>query len=242
MQKKINKNSMIILCGGKGKRMGEITKKIPKPLLKVGKKTIIEHKIKYYKNEGIDKFIFCLGYKSLLLKNFLSKKIKNAVFDDAGISAGILKRIFLVKRYVKVDTFVSYGDTLAKINFKDLLRKHRKSKCALTIVVAPIQNPFGIVEWDSKHRAKAFKEKPTFNHFVGYSVISPNFFKKISNKIVNLADGKGIVKAIKHLIKKKQVNIYKFNDLQITINSKTELYNAKLEYNKYFTLNESNKK
>ena len=68
MQKKINKNSMIILCGGKGKRMGEITKKIPKPLLKLGKKTIIEHKIKYYKSEGMDKFIFCLGYKSLILK------------------------------------------------------------------------------------------------------------------------------------------------------------------------------
>ena len=238
MQKKINKNPMIILCGGKGKRMGEITKKIPKPLLKVGKKTIIEHKIKYYQSKGVNKFIFCLGYKSLLLKNFLSKKIKNAIFDDAGISAGILKRIFFVRRYIKVDTFVSYGDTLAKIDFKDLLREHRKSKCALTIVVAPIQNPFGIVDWDSKHRAKTFKEKPTFNHFVGYSVISPNFFKKISNKIINLNDGKGVVEAIKHLIKKKQVNVYKFNDLQITINSKTELYNAKLEYNKYFTLNE----
>jgi len=238
MQKKINKNPMIILCGGKGKRMGEITKKIPKPLLKVGKKTIIEHKIKYYQSKGVSKFIFCLGYKSLLLKNFLSKKIKNAIFDDAGISAGILKRIFFVRRYIKVDTFVSYGDTLAKIDFKDLLREHRKSKCALTIVVAPIQNPFGIVDWDSKHRAKTFEEKPTFNHFVGYSVISPNFFKKISNKIINLNDGKGVVEAIKHLIKKKQVNVYKFNDLQITINSKTELYNAKLEYNKYFTLNE----
>jgi len=238
MQKKINKNPMIILCGGKGKRMGEITKKIPKPLLKVGKKTIIEHKIKYYQSKGVSKFIFCLGYKSLLLKNFLSKKIKNAIFDDAGISAGILKRIFFVRRYIKVDTFVSYGDTLAKIDFKDLLREHRKSKCALTIVVAPIQSPFGIVDWDSKHRVKTFEEKPTFNHFVGYSVISPNFFKKISNKIINLNDGKGVVEAIKHLIKKKQVNVYKFNDLQITINSKTELYNAKLEYNKYFTLNE----
>ena len=48
MKTKINKNPMIILCGGKGKRMGEITKKIPKPLLKIGKKTIIEHKIKYF--------------------------------------------------------------------------------------------------------------------------------------------------------------------------------------------------
>jgi len=242
MQKKINENSMIILCGGKGKRMGEIIKKIPKPLLKVGKKTIIEHKIKYYQSKGVNKFIFCLGYKSLLLKSFLSKRIKNAIFDDAGLSAGILKRIFCVRRHIIDDTLVSYGDTLAKINFKDLLARHRKSKCALTIVVAPIQNPFGIVDWDLKYRAKTFEEKPTFNHFVGYSVISPNFFKKISNKIINLNDGKGLVEAIKHLIKKKQVNIYKFNDLQITINSMAELNNAKLEYNKYFTLNESNKK
>ena len=242
MKIKINKNPMIILCGGKGKRMGEITKKIPKPLLKMGKKTIIEHKIKYYQSKGVNKFIFCLGYKSKLLKKFLSKKIKNAIFDNAGLNAGILKRIFCARRYIKFDTFISYGDTLAKINFKDLLSKHIKSKCALTIVVAPIQNPFGIVDWDSNNRAKAFEEKPTFNHFVGYSVISPNFFKKIDKKTINLRDGKGVVEAIKDLIKKKQVNIYKFNDLQITINSKRELHNAKLEYNKYFTFNESNKK
>jgi len=242
MQIKINENPMIILCGGKGKRMGEITKRIPKPLLKVGKKTLIEHKINYYQSKGVFKFIFCLGYKSAVLKNFLSKRIKNAAYDNAGLSAGILKRIFCVRKHVKVDTLVSYGDTLAKINFKDLLNKHKRSKCALTIVVAPIQNPFGIVDWDLKNRAKTFEEKPTFNHFIGYSVISPNFFKKISRKTVNLSDGKGVVEAIKYLIKKKQVNIYKFNDLQITINSKTELNNAKLEYNKYFTLNESNKK
>ena len=242
MKIKTIENPMIILCGGKGTRMGEITKKIPKPLIKIGKKTIIEHKIKYYQSKGMSKFIFCLGYKSSLLKNFLSKRIKNAIFDNAGITAGILKRIFFVKKYLKVDTLISYGDTLAKINFKDLLKKHKKSKCVLTIVVAPIQNPFGVVDWDIKYRAKTFKEKPTFNHFIGYSVISSNFFEKISKKIINLNDGKGIVEAIKYLIKKKQVNIYKFNDLQITINSKTELYNAKLEYNKYFTLNESTKK
>tara|TARA_B110000967_G_scaffold173913_1_gene185809 strand:+ start:313 stop:1041 length:729 start_codon:yes stop_codon:yes gene_type:complete len=242
MKIKNNENQMIILCGGKGKRMGVITKKIPKPLLKIGKKTIIEHKIKYYQSKGVKKFIFCLGYKSVLLKKFLSKRIKNAIYDDGGLSAGILKRIFFVKDHIKIDTLISYGDTLAKINFKNLLNNHKKSKCVLTIVVAPIQSSFGIVDWDSKNKAKKFEEKPTFNHFVGYSVISPNFFKKINNKIINLSDGKGIVEAIKYLIKKKQVNIYKFNNLQITINSKTELYNAKLKYNKYFTLNESNKK
>ena len=41
-------NKIIIVCGGKGKRMGKITQTVPKPLIKIGDKTIIEHKIKYY--------------------------------------------------------------------------------------------------------------------------------------------------------------------------------------------------
>ena len=68
------KNKMIIVCGGRGKRMGKITNSMPKPLIKVGKNPIIEHKIKYYNKEGIDKIIFCLGYKAKQLKNFLIKK------------------------------------------------------------------------------------------------------------------------------------------------------------------------
>ena len=43
---------MIIVCGGRGKRMGKMTDKIPKPLIKIGKKTIIEHKLRYYKSQG----------------------------------------------------------------------------------------------------------------------------------------------------------------------------------------------
>ena len=63
---KINKikNPIIIVCGGRGKRMGRMTNKIPKPMIKIGKKPIIEHKINYYQSQGIDRFIFCLGYKS----------------------------------------------------------------------------------------------------------------------------------------------------------------------------------
>ena len=54
--------------------------------------------------------------------------------------------------------------------------------------------------------------------------------------IFNLSDGKGIVEAINFLSKKKLVNTYKFEDLQVTINSPDELKNAKVNYNKYFTL------
>lgn len=230
--------NMVILCGGRGSRMGKLTKKIPKPMIKVGKLSIIEHKIKYYKSQGVEKFIFCLGYKASVLKKFLQKKNKESVFSDSGASPGILKRIYNAKKYLNENTIISYGDTLAKINFKDLIKQHKISKCLITLVAAPIKNPFGLVNWDKKGKAINFKEKPILNHFVGYAVITPKFFNKISNKIVNLPDGKGMIEAINFLIKKRRVNIYKFNDLQVTINSPDELKNAKLNYNKYFTINE----
>ena len=227
---------MIILCGGRGKRMGYITKNIPKPMVKVGKIPILEHKINYYKSKGFNNFIFCTGYKSNVIQNFLKKKNISCHISNGGTKAGILKRIFLTQEKIKNTSIISYGDTLAKINLKDLIVKHTKSKCTITIVVAPIQNPFGLVEWNNKGNVTKFEEKPILNHFIGYAVINPNFFNKISKKIVNLRDGKGIVRAIHFLMKKKEVNIYKFKDLQITINSQEELKNAKLNYKKYFTL------
>ena len=237
MRKNNIKSKMIILCGGKGKRMGKVTKNIPKPMIKIGKHAIIEHKIKYYQSEGINDYIFCLGYKSKKLMNFLKKKIKaNNSYNNGGIKSGILKRIYLARKEVNGITLISYGDTLAKINFKNLISSHKKSKCPLTIVVAPIQNPFGLVKWDRNGKVKSFDEKPILNNFIGYAVISPIFFKKLKKNIFNLSDGKGIVEAINFLSKKKLVNTYKFEDLQVTINSPDELKNAKLNYNKYFTL------
>ncbi len=230
------KYKMIILCGGRGKRMGKITNKIPKPLIQVAKKPIIEHKLIYYKSQGLTDFIFCLGYKSNQLRKFLKNKLPKCLFHDAGVKAGILKRINLVKEYINDYTIISYGDTLAKINFLDLVKSHKKSKCALTIVAAPIKNPFGIVNWNSEGKALFFDEKPILNHYIGYAVISPNFFDMLDKKTINLKDGNGIVKAIKHLIKRKQVNIYKFKNLQITINSPEELKFARLNYKKYFTI------
>ena len=79
----------------------------------------------------------------------------------------------------------------------------------MTIVVAPIQNPFGLVKWNIKNKAVSFDEKPILNHYIGYAVISPNFFDKIQKRTIDLKDGKGIIEAIKKLIRKNQVNIYR---------------------------------
>ena len=105
--------------------------------------------------------------------------------------------------------------------------------------VPPIKNPFGVVNWDSSGKLIKFEEKPTVNHFIGYAVFEPKIFQFLNKEIINLPDGKGVVKAIQKLILKKMVYVYKFKGLQLTVNSKDELKDANIKFKKYFTLNET---
>ena len=234
-----SKTKIIILCGGRGKRLGDITKQIPKPLIRVGKISIIEHKLNYYQKQGLEDFVFCIGHKGNILKKFIKKKCKKPTFSDGGINSGILKRIYLARKAINTSAIISYGDTLAKINFRDLLKQHKKSKAILSIVVAPIRNPFGLVNWNWKRKVTQFEEKPILNHFIGYAVIEPNIFNYLGKKIINLKDGKGMIKAIQKLISKKLVNVYKYKGLQLTVNSPNELKEAKIKIGKYFTYDET---
>ena len=108
----------------------------------------------------------------------------------------------------------------------------------MSIVVAPIQNPFGLVEWKKNGLAKKFDEKPILNHFIGYAVIEPIIFDYLNKNIIDLNNGKGMVQAIKTLISKKLVNVYKFKGLQITVNSINELREANIKIGNYFTFDE----
>ena len=50
---------IIILCGGRGSRLGKLTEDLPKPLIKIGMHSILENKLNYYKQQGLNNFIFC---------------------------------------------------------------------------------------------------------------------------------------------------------------------------------------
>ena len=63
----------VILAGGKGSRLGSLTKSIPKPMVKLGK-PIIWHLLKILNSNGINDFIICLGYKGNVIKNYLIKQ------------------------------------------------------------------------------------------------------------------------------------------------------------------------
>ena len=115
----------VILAGGKGSRLGSLTKSIPKPMVKIGGKPIIWHLLKILNSNGINDFIICLGYKGNVIKNYLKKQKYNWNIQclDTGQDTLTAKRIFLVKDYIKSQKFLmTYGDGLANVNIKNLVK------------------------------------------------------------------------------------------------------------------------
>ena len=111
MENKLNKNyrSAVILCGGKGTRMGSLGKKIPKTLAKVQKKEILWYIIKILKTYNFNHFILPLGYKGNLIKKYL-KNNKNFSTEiecvGTGLNSNIGKRIGLIEKKIKSKNFL----------------------------------------------------------------------------------------------------------------------------------------
>jgi len=151
---------ILIMCGGRGKRLGSLTQKIPKPLVKVNNQVILNVKIDQYLQQGYRDFIFCIGYKGNLIQEAVSKinAEMQVCFSDAGVEAGILERLFAAKDLFKDMVLMSYGDTFTDLNLDKLIESHQNSDNEVTIVTAPIQNPFGLVEYDSGDKVTFLSE------------------------------------------------------------------------------------
>ena len=229
---------IIIMCGGRGRRLQPLTNSVPKPLVEIGGESILKHKIEFYKNQGFLDFIFCVGYKSELIVDAVNNiQGINAEFSDAGESAGILERIDKVKEKIEGDAIVTYGDTFTDLNLNALLDRHRTSDSAVTIVTAPIVNPFGLVEIAPDSSITSFKEKPVLNYYIGYHVISRKAFDLVPQFVVNKPDGEGLVMFFKMLIGMGYLGSFEHSGTQITFNTMEEHKIAEEKIENFFTLN-----
>lgn len=150
---------LIILAGGYGSRLGEITNVIPKPMVSIGGKPILWHIMKYFSHYGIKDFIICLGYKSEVIKDYFInyRSIRNdftldfsngnidfhTAYDEKDwkvtlaytgldtLKGGRLKKI---KKYLDDDiNLITYGDGLSNIDINQLIEFHKKNNKIVTI-------------------------------------------------------------------------------------------------------------
>mgnify|MGYP006089908697 FL=1 len=219
----------VILAGGKGTRLAELTKVKPKPLIKIGNKPIIWHIMKIYSFYGINRFIICLGFKGNLIKKDLSKYIKSEnwsiKFLNTGVNTMTGGRIKQVKNLVKKDKFfcVSYGDGLSDVNIDKLIKFHIAKKKAATLTAIRYKNPKGILSISKNFEIFKIKEKPL-------EYINGGFFV-LTNKIFRyLKDNKSIFEedCLPKLSKIKQLQAFKHNGFWVcmdTMREKIEINN-----------------
>lgn len=149
MNSKKKIRSAIILCGGKGTRLGTLGKKIPKTLVKVQQKEILWYIINILKYNGFNHIILPLGYKKNLIKKFL-KRNNNFFIDidciDTGLDSNIGKRISLVEKKIKSKNFLLLnGDAIFDINFDKIYKRHENRKIDISFLSTEIVYQYGTI-------------------------------------------------------------------------------------------------
>lgn len=190
---------VVILAGGKGTRLSEYTRTIPKPMVKIGRLTILEHIMRFYISYGYDEFIILSGYKSKVIEDYFKKKKYNTKIINTGYNSLTGLRLYKVKKYLKKERFfLTYGDGLSNINLRKLLQLHLKKKSTITLTSVHPPARFGEL-LINKNKVKSFKEKPQLQKGWingGYFVVEPSFFNFIENRNVML-ERDPITKAVK---------------------------------------------
>tara|TARA_B100001057_G_scaffold501262_1_gene622807 strand:+ start:1442 stop:2485 length:1044 start_codon:yes stop_codon:yes gene_type:complete len=170
----INKKKLdcdvVIMSGGKGTRLKPYTNILPKPLLQVNNKTMIENIIDGFRENGISSFFISINYKSKLIKSFfeeLSPKYK-VKFVEEKKPLGTAGSLYMLKKKIKNFFFVINCDTILDINFSKVLEHHKKNKNDLTVIVAVKEDviPYGICKIDDLGKLIEINEKPKINNLI----------------------------------------------------------------------------
>lgn len=189
-----NKNcDVVILCGGKGTRMGRETQLRPKPMVEVGGKPILWHIMKYYSHFGYHKFIIALGYKGGHIRNYFNPAKKSGNLPgglpwevtcvDTGLETLKGGRIKRLEPYIKGEIFhLTYGDGLSDIDINKLEIFHRRHGKIATVTAVRPPSRFGEMVL-SGNKVKEFEEKPQLStgHINGgFFVFNTTFLKYLT--------------------------------------------------------------
>ena len=140
----------LLLCGGTGSRMGDITKNIPKPLLKVKDKPIIWYACNKLISCGFSNIIFPLGYKGDLIKEYVQSNFGdqcNLFFEETGEFSPISERVALTKHLIPdTESFlILNSDTIFDFDIEKMYNYHIETKSLVTLSTSEIVSPWGIM-------------------------------------------------------------------------------------------------
>jgi len=197
----------LILAGGRGKRLRPLTDKIPKSLIPINKKPLIQYTINYLKKFGINEIIICAGYKSNQIQNFLKKKknfgckIEYSIEKSPLGTAGAIRN---ARKNLSDESFlVINGDVITNIDLKKILKKPN------TIAASELKTKFGTMKIKNNKILK-FNEKTDVENVW----MNPGLYH-LSADILKILPHKGSLEAeiFPKLAKKKSLHTVKFKNI-----------------------------
>jgi len=246
---------VVILCGGQGTRIREVSDRLPKGMVDIGGRPILWHIMKLFSHYGYRRFILCLGYKSWEIKQFFldyrahisdfrlaltendhsPRFLKSSAdenwditFAETGLEAGTGARLRRIRQYIDTPHFMmTYGDGVSAVDIHNLVKTHLEADRVGTVTGVHPTSKFGEMRVDGDV-VEEFNEKPTqVTGWVsgGYFVFKRTFLDDY------LSDDEDLFFELEPLQKLAR-------DQQLTVNKHTDFWAAMDTYKDYQALNE----
>ena len=165
---------VVIMAGGKGTRLKPITNVIPKPLVPIGEKTIVEIIMDRFEAIGCQKFYMSVNYKSDMMRYYLDQLPHHydVSFFEEDKPLGTIGSVSLLKGKIDTPFFVSNCDIVIDQDMRDVYDYHCENYNDLTIVTAvkSFRIPYGVVETGEDGLMTALKEKPELTYMINTGV------------------------------------------------------------------------
>lgn len=228
----------LILAGGLGSRLRPLTYAVPKPLLPIGEKPIIERIIENLRNQGIKNFYISINYKGEMIKNYLKNGMSlgvNFYYLEEEIFTDTAGSLFYLPDDFRKDLLIHNGDVLSNIDLTKLYQvlKENDFDFVITSIKKESFIDFGVLEFDNKSKQLLnWKEKPTLNFYLNTGIYG---IKKETIELLRQEKEKGIKLSMPELWeflmeKGKKIGIYEHNGEWLDIGKIDEYLKVNEEY------------
>ncbi len=175
----------VVMAGGRGQRLRPLTDTIPKPLLKVGDKSIIDHNIDRLRKFGVDDYWLSLGYLGDQLVTHFGDGSSRGInirylWEDE--PQGTIGAVSKIENFVHDHVLITNSDILTALNYEDFFLDHIKNDADMSVVTIPylVDVPYAVMETSNNH-VISFKEKPTYTYYSngGIYLVKKEILKRI---------------------------------------------------------------
>jgi len=185
LKNKSKNNYVVLMAGGLGTRLRPLTEDIPKPLLPVGDKPILETIIEQFISFGFNNFIITVNYKADKIRDYFGNGEKynaNITYIEEEKRLGTAGALSLIDKKIDEPFFLMNADLLTKLNFESMLRYHLNKDNKLTIASREYKYevPYGVLEVENE-KVISLEEKPDHKFFVsaGAYILNPDLLNRI---------------------------------------------------------------